>query len=72
MLYSDMTWLDYHYFRSISVKTAISFLRIGRLPTKPLNTLTSRLSFEFEIANPLNLRCVIVDCSQIDSSGHRK
>ena len=65
-----MTWLDYHYFRLSSVKTPKSVLRFGRLSTKSLAILTSsslstRLSFEFKIANALDLRSVIVECSQV-------
>ena len=70
MLHSNVTWLDYHYFRSSSVKTPKSFLRFGQLPAKSLATLTigslsTRLLFELKIGNALYLRCVIVERSQV-------
>ena len=57
-MHSNMTWPDYLYVRSSSVKTPKLFQRYGRLSTKSLTTLTSgnlstRLLFDFVSA--LNL-----------------
>ena len=70
MLQFNMTWLNYRYFRSVSEKTPKSFLEFGRLSLKSLATLTSgslstRLLFELKIVNVLNLRCVIIEYSQV-------
>lgn len=55
-MHSNMTWSDYLYVRSSSVKTPKLFQRYGRLSTKSLTTLTrlsTRLLFDFVSA--LNL-----------------
>lgn len=70
MLHSDIAWLDHHYFRSSSLETPKSFLQLWYLLAKSFATLTSsslstRLLFEFNIPNVLDLRCNIVERSQI-------
>ena len=70
MLHFNVTLLDYHFFRYSSVKNPKSFPRLGRLSTKSLTNLTggslsTRILFEFKIPNALDLRCNIVERSQV-------
>ena len=70
MLQFNMTWLKYRYLRSVSGKIPKSFLQFGRLSLKSLANLTSgslstRLLFELKIVDALNLRCVIIEHSQV-------